>query len=196
MVAGLAFDETAHRYTHNGVVVPGVTSVLNNTLDSFACVSPEILERARVLGQAVHKATALYDLDDLVIESVDLLVLPYLEAWMKFRRETGFSPDAIEERVFHPRHFYAGTFDRAGPLFGVRSLVDIKSGIVLPSVGPQTAAYLEARNFRRSDKLSARWVVQLNRDGSYRLEQLKAREDFSVFLAALTLSQWRIKNAA
>lgn len=190
----LLFDQAAHRYTFNGVTVPNVTSVLDATLDQFSHVLADRLEYARQLGTAVHTATALYDLDDLVVESVPLTVLPYLEAWIEFRRATGFKPDTVEERVFNARHFYAGTLDRTGELFGVGSLVDIKSGALMPSVGPQTAAYFEAKNHRNSAKLSHRWVVQLNDDGTYKMEQLRDKEDFSVFLAALTLSQWRSKN--
>lgn len=152
----LHFDEGAHRYTYNGVMVPNVTSVLEATLDQFAHVPADRLEYAREIGQAVHTATALYDLDDLVFDSVPLAVLPYLEAWIRFRSETGFMPSGIEERVFHPRHFYAGTLDRTGELFGVDSLIDIKSGVLMPSVGPQTAAYLEAKNYRNSSKLKKR----------------------------------------
>lgn len=192
----LKFDEATHRYTFNGVTVPNVTGVLGATLDQFSHVPADRLEYARQLGQAVHTATALYDIDDLVIESVPLTVMPYLEAWIEFRRTTGFKPDTVEERVFNARHFYAGTLDRTGELFGFDSLVDIKSGVLMPSVGPQTAAYLEAKNYRNSAKLSHRYVVQLNHDGTYKLEQLRDKEDFSVFLAALTLSQWRQKNDA
>lgn len=194
MPDNLHFDPDGHVYTRNGLVVPNVTSVIEATLDQFAVVPQDRLDYARELGTAVHEATALYDADDLDIDSLDLAILPYLEAWIQFRSDTGFVPYDIEQRLFHPRHFYAGTLDRTGTLFGKNSLIDIKSGVITPAVGAQTAAYMEARNYRTKDKLTARWVVQLKNDATYRLEQLKGKEDFSVFLSLLCINQWRIKH--
>jgi hypothetical protein len=194
MTANLIFDEAAHRYSVNGITVPGVTSVIEACLDQFSGVPLDNLEYARERGQHVHYATALYDMDDLDIETVDIEIYPYLEAWIKFRGDTGFVPTAVEEQVFHKRHFYAGTLDRIGDLFGDLALLDIKSGALMPSVGPQTSAYMEAYNHRNATKIKKRWVCQLNGDGTYRLKELKDREDFSVFLSTLTLHNWRIKN--
>lgn len=189
------FDPVTHTYSRNGLVVPGVTSVIESVLDQFAGVPQEVLEQARIRGQHVHKATALYDLDDLDIATLDVALLPFLEAWIKFRKETGFHPLAVEEQIYHPRYHYAGTFDRVGALFGELALIDIKSGAVFPSVGPQSVAYAAAYNHRRADKIRTRWAVQLSADGNYKLHQLKDwNGDFSVFLSALNLRMWRIKN--
>ena len=194
MIEELQFDEALHRYSYKGLTVPGVTSVIESCLDSFSGVPAEALEYARQRGTAVHLATALYDLDDLQMDTVDIAILPYLEAWIKFRAETGFAPTHIEEKVFHPRHFYAGALDRIGLFFGEKALMDIKSGALMPSVYPQTAAYAEAHNYRNADKITKRWVVQLRDDGTYRLVELKDKGDFSVFLSALNLHQWRTQH--
>ena len=196
-MADLAFDAAAHRYTKDGILVPNVTGVLEPIID-YAGVPAWTLERARQIGSAVHLATELDDRDDLVEDSVATEIVPYLDAWRRFRLETGFVPETIEERVFSPRHWYAGALDRSGPApdNGDPSLFDIKStSTLMPSTGPQLAAYLEARNYRRKDKVKRRFAVQLKPDGTYRLQEYKDKADFSVFLACLTLHNWAVNNA-
>ena len=191
----LEFDEAAHRYSVDGLLVPNVTSVLESTLDTFAGIPDEVLDYAKARGTAVHRATELYDHDDLDIEALDIELFPYLEAWIKFRDDTGFKPLAIEERIFNKRHWYAGTLDRIGYLFGYLSLIDIKSGILItPSAGPQTAAYMEAKNYRNINKIRRRYIVQLQENGTYRLHHMVDKADWSVFLSSLTIYSWRQKH--
>lgn len=187
----LLFDPVAHRYTRRGVVVPSVTTVLSAVLGELEGVPADALEAARERGTAVHLATELYDRDDLDIDSLDLVLVPYLEAWIRFRRETGFVPVAIEERVYHPRHNYAGTLDRVGELFGELALVDIKSGAVMPGAYPQTAAYQEAYNKGMARKANTRWIVQLNSEGRYKLHRATNRGDFAIFISALNIFTWQ-----
>lgn len=191
-MADLQFNAAAHQYTKDGVLVPNVTGVLEPIID-YAGVPSSTLEFARALGTAVHIATELDDGDDLVEESVDPAVRPYLDAWRKFRHDTGFIPTSIEEQVFSSRHWYAGTLDRQGPSpeNGDDSLIDIKTtSKLMPSTGPQLAAYMEAKNYRKSNKIKRRYAVQLKPDGTYRLQEYADKADFSVFLACLTLHNW------
>lgn len=192
----LYFDEARHEYTYKGALVPGVTSVIDNILSQFDGVPEHQLKAARERGTAVHRACALYDLDDLVMDSLDPRIVPYLEAWILFRKERGFHPTAIEERVFHPRHMYAGTLDRIGLIGGAVSIVDIKTGTQSLTAGLQSAAYLEARNYRRPDKVRGRVIVHLQPDGKYALRKQTDPSDFSVFLSALHLYTWSKKHGA
>jgi len=80
----LTFDEPSHVYRWRGEVVPSVTQILS-PLVNYAMVPPEALERARLLGQAVHRMTELHDLDDLDEDSLTPEMLPYLAGWKKFR---------------------------------------------------------------------------------------------------------------
>lgn len=170
--------------------MPNVTTVLAPLMD-WSKVSPEVLEDAQRLGTAVHKATELDDHKDLDEETVDEAVLPYLLAWRSFRGDSGFMPVAIEERIFCKRHFYAGTLDRIGWLNGKRVLIDIKTGILTAAAGPQLAAYQEAKNHRTKDKVEKRYAVQLKGDGTYSLKEYTDPTDLTVFLALLTLHNWR-----
>ena len=66
---------------------------------------------------------------------------PFMEAYRTFLRDMEPVWSRTEAVVHDPVYGYAGTLDRAGLVQGVPVVVDIKSGEVPPSVGPQTAAY-------------------------------------------------------
>lgn len=197
MIKGLQFRESDHTYTYGGAHVPGVTTVIEDTLDSFSRVPRDVLERSRQLGKAVHKACALHDLKDLNISTVHEAVTPYLNAWIRFCKEQNFMALEIEAQVFHRKHMYAGTTDRVGYVKGCQSaaIIDIKSGLIMPSARIQTAAYQEAYNFRRKEGWAEkRYIVQLKSDGNYHVEECHDKGDFSVFLSALHMHHWRLKN--
>lgn len=203
MIEGLAFDADTHRYTFQGKPYPSVTRVLN-LLDTFSKVDPELLDFAAARGRAIHEATALDDLNDLDDASLDPQIAPYMEAWRKFKAESGYSPWAIELPVVHGRFEYAGTLDRVAEINGKMAILDLKSGLIPITAGPQLAAYREAYDWLVSAALvprppempKLRFVVQLRPDGSYRLEKFTSPEDFGVFRNALELRRWLEKMSA
>ena len=87
----LVFNEEKHEYSVSGVRYPSVTQILAPLVD-YSQVPRAVLERARKLGQAVHRMTELFDLDDLDMDDLADELRPYLTAWIKFRAETGFVP--------------------------------------------------------------------------------------------------------
>ncbi|MCW5141090.1 PD-(D/E)XK nuclease family protein [Burkholderia cenocepacia] len=189
----LTFDPVEHVYRVGTQRVPSVTQTLAPLVD-YSKVPPAALERARQLGQAVHRMTELYDLDDLDTDDLAPELMPYLSAWMKFRAETGFVPDAIELQLYHPALRYAGTLDRTGLIRGRRAVVDIKKMLTLgPVIGVQLAAYQEllAKNDTPVDD---RYGLGLRADGSYRLVPFADRNDWPVFLALLTLRNFKEKH--
>lgn len=199
----LAFDEKAHRYYLGQLELPGVTRVLDRFLIDFSKVNPDDLERARILGDQVHKATALDDhgiLDEEDLEKNLPHVMPYLRGWRKFRREMEFEPVMIEWRGYHPIYFYAGTLDRGGFIRGDTNtfiLPDIKRrDLLTPDVGPQTAAYEEI--VKRTTDLNVartrRACVRLFEE-SYKFDWLDSPSDFSVFLSCLTLFNYQRQHA-
>lgn len=194
MGAMLQFDDAAHRYTVDGVAVPGVTSVLS-WLSGYDKVPGGYLEPAAFRGTWVHRATELVDEDDLDWSTVPAEFKPYIDAWSLFKQRTGFVPDLSEERVFSKRHWYAGMLDRAGSfeILDARPCVlDIKTTAVLhPVVALQTAAYQAALPPAIAKRYKGpRCTVQLRKDGTFRLEWHKSPNDLARFLAALTLYQW------
>lgn len=193
----VTLDGSTHTYYLDGQVIPGVTQTIDQ-LTSFAGIPPEVLEYASERGRLVHRATELYDNENLDFGSLDPVLVPYLDAWIKFKKESGFIPINIEQIVFHKRHRYAGTLDRAGILYDHESVLDIKAVAVLGDhTGVQLAGYQEAENSTRkkADHIRHRYAVQLKPDGTYRLRQYKDKADFSVFLSCLNLHNWRSAHA-
>jgi hypothetical protein len=196
----LSFDALAHSYTLDGQPVPNVTRILSTAgLVDLSRVPPQVLERKRQLGRAIHRACELHDLDLLDDASVSPEVRPYLDAWVEWKAMTHYEPLLSEYRVYSERYGYAGTFDRLGLIQGRQVLIDIKSSAVVgPAVGPQTAGYLRAARemgiVGRAESVD-RYAVLLNGKGTARMHKLDDEADERVFLAALQLSMWKKKHS-
>jgi hypothetical protein len=189
----LTFDEPSHTYKWNGTPVPSVTTILSPLID-YSMVNPEVLERGRQLGSAVHRMTELHDLDDLDESSLSPDMKKYLIGWKKFREDTGFVPDTIEKRMFHPKHHYCGTSDRTGVIRGQKAVIDIKKMMSLGAViGVQLAAYQAMHNLEDAG-ITHRYALGLRPDGTYRLQQFNNPSDFAVFLSLLNIRNWKAKN--
>lgn len=188
----LTFDESAHRYCLNGVVLPSVTTVLAVAgLLDYGFLGErreEYLER----GRAVHLATQRDDEGGMAEESFNAEIAGYLEAWRGFKRDYGFAPRLIERRVFHPQLQYAGTLDRLGPVRdGSEWLLDIKTGAAPAAAALQLAAYNACLPHPRA---RLRRCVEVHGDGSYRVISYQTRDyarDFAAFAAALELFKTR-----
>lgn len=193
----IRFEPESHTYWLGDKRIHSVTQILGMVTD-FSMVRPETLAYKARLGTAVHVATELYDLGTLDAESVHSAVLPYLEAWILFREETGFVPKRIEERIFHPVLQYAGTLDRTGTLNGDSHdcVLDIKSTAQLSNtVGMQTAAYQEGLAAgEQKDRPRKRYAVQLNPDGKYKLKEYTEPNDWANFVSLLNVKQWAEKH--
>ena len=192
LAADLQFDAETHRYTVGSERLPSVTEVLDPLLELDG-IPKHVLKAAAEFGTHVHMATDLFDKGVLDEPALDPHLAPYLAAWKIFLRDTRAVVDASEVRVVHAKLRYAGTFDKAvhWKKRGVlrTALIDIKSGEVPRTVGPQTAAYAEAHPF----KFAERYCLQLRGDATYRLTRLTDPTDWSIFLSALNLHRWRTK---
>lgn len=187
----IEFNAERHKYRVNGLIVPSVTQVLSSVgLPDLSGIPAELLEWKAGLGSAVHKATDLDDYGELDEKSLHPAIKPYLEAYRKFKVESGFSPDKIEQMVYSPAHGYIGTYDRIGTTGTKSALIDFKTGLTDPlCVGPQTAAYEYAES-GQFGKLK-RYALKLNKDATYRLIKLDNKMDFQIFLNALNIYKWR-----
>lgn len=182
----IEFDEQTHTYTLEGKELPSVTTIMK------ACGLIDTTwfnEGATTRGTYVHQATELLDKDDLDEASLDPALVPYVEAYRRFKQETGFVIDDIEKRVHNATYGYAGTLDRTGifPNDKIRSLIDIKTGQPAKWHGVQLAAY--ALCF--GSEVLNRYGLYLSNTGSYKLERFKDRQDANIWLACLTLYKWR-----
>ncbi|WP_440818176.1 hypothetical protein [Ralstonia sp. 22111] len=189
----LQFDPVGHVYTVGAQRVPSVTQILAPLVD-YSQVPRTVLERARQLGSAVHRMTELYDLDDLDMDDLADELRPYLTAWIKFRAETGFVPETIEKRLYHPALRFAGTPDRSGLINRRRAVIDIKKMLYLgPVIGLQLAAYQELFE-KNGTHVEDRYALGLRADGTYRLQPYTDKSDWPVFLSLLTTRNWKEKH--
>lgn len=167
----IEYSEERHAYYVDGKEYISVTTVL----DLAGFVSPFARdEEARNRGIAVHSLSALDDLG----QNKDLRKVPahlrgYLRAWRKYRQDSGFIPERIEERVDDHKNGYAGRMDRFGfrptrdPLKFEQVVLDIKtstSGAIADYTKFQLAAYGNAID---PGKVFARTAVSLRPNGTY-----------------------------
>ncbi len=181
----LKFDPEKHVYTYDGQPTPSVTQALKlgGLIDDkwFDDVS-----RAR--GSAVHKAIFLHMQNDLDFDSLHPMIKPYVEGFFQFEKMTRFKPiiELCEVSQFHPVHRYAGTPDVVGILNGRHIVLDFKTGAA-PTARYQTAAYAEFPRIKIYQP--DRFDLRLFPDGRPKLNQHKSPDDFTVFLAALTIAK-------
>lgn len=188
----LTFDEPTHVYRFNGKIVPNVTRVLKPLVD-YSRIPPEVLERARQEGVAIHKTVELYVNQDLDEDKLPEWLWPRLNAFKRFVEETGFIMHGSEKKVYHSAHGYAGTLDLSGALprlHGDLAVLDVKRSLYAgPVIGLQLAAYLEGENDQRrrekQSKLKRRHALQLKPNGRYALTEHKDEGDFPVFVGLL-----------
>lgn len=179
----ITFDEETHTYTDaRGRVVPGVTGIIRACgLMDTQWSNEWYMQR----GLAVHRAVELDEKGDLDEASLDPLVVPYLDAWRRWRADSGYVSTAQELRIYHPVYRYAGTLDQTGILNGQTCLVDIKTGAYQPWWALQTAAYNAVAKCRY------RYSLELHGDRKYKLVQHKKTTDLQAFLACLTVFNLR-----
>ena len=194
------FDEPSHTYTLGEQVLPSVTQILK-PLSDFSMIPPAVLEHARARGVAVHRCVQLDINDDLVEESVAPEIAGYLVAWRQFREDCGITEADVgepERPLFHPVLRYAGTPDVPLWINERWSVLDIKTADTWSPVWPlQLAAYRELLNvntLKGEHLIEDRYSLRLRENGTYRLDQAKDRNDWSTFLAMLTVHRWRAAN--
>ncbi len=163
-MSDLIFDETLHRYTLNGEVLPSVTQILKPLYD-FSAVPVDVLRRAGEFGTAVHKAVELYLKDDLDEDSIDEPIYNCLMAYQAFEADHYdiFDETPIVEQIdYHPKLKYSGTPDLVFP----SRIIDIKSRKVnMLTDAIQIAAYDHMTGNGDRERL----VLELYDDASYTL---------------------------
>lgn len=196
------FDADAHIYQlADGRIVPGHTQVLvAGGLVNYSHVEPDILERKSELGREVHNATFLYDAGKTI--KTDARVEPHLEAWIDFRRRTGFKPVLREYRDVYELEgrAFGMQFDAIGDLDGIETLVELKiCSTIMPHHGVQLAAQAacvrQSRYHLKSPlalfRSRGRVVAQLKPNGSFKVHRFIDPSDFPEFVACLHTTYWK-----
>lgn len=205
MSDGFTFDQEKHLYRlDDGRIVPGHTRVLDlGGLVPYKAIDLDILERKSALGRETHAATLLYDQNKKV--KVDRRVEPFFEAWLLFRRETGFAPFLREYRDVYSIDGmpFGMQIDALGRFPGDRreTCVELKTcATILPHHGVQLAA--QAAGVKQNGILSPlarflsrqRVVVQLKPNGRYKRHDFEKRSDFEAFTRALGTTYWKLEH--
>ena len=177
--------------------LPSVTDILKGVgISDFSRVPIDILEAGQHFGIAVHKACELWDTKTLDVDVLSEPLIPRLEAWKKFIKDYSvvILLGEIEKRFISKKYGFIGKPDRWPKIQDKRTLIDIKSSTSMyPSTEIQTAGY-EILLLENDIKVDRRWGVQLKENGTYNIEPYIETSDKSVFLAALSLYNWKKIN--
>lgn len=175
-------DPATHTYRVDGVVFPSVTQILG---EAGLIDTQWYTEESQYRGRKVHVMTALDDRGELDESAVTDEYRGYLDAWRKFRSETGCEILEIEKRVCNTTYRYAGTLDRIVHWRSENSVLDIKTGAVQAWHSVQLAAYLHCDTIVETGG----YTVHLAANGTYRVRP--ASDDWPVFWAALNVANWK-----
>lgn len=184
------FDAETHTYTDDdGSIMISVTQVLADA-GFYGDVAKFWDEYSRDRGSAVHKAIELHYAGTLDESTVDPVVRPYFDAYLKFADESGFYPAWCEKRMSNHDIMVAGTADLIGPLNGKAAIIDIKSG----TPGPATAIQLSGYEYLFGARVQ-RIALQLKDNGKYSMHTYENRRaDRETFLAAVRCYRWKKDN--
>lgn len=176
-----------HVYRYNGVIVPGVSGILEaGGFTDFSQVPDYILEPAKKFGKALHAACHLDNIDMLDASTLSEPLKPYLASWRKFKIDYKAKIITSEFKVYSVKWNFAGTLDNVVKIEGELVLPDLKSSNTMQaSTELQTAAYKIAWEEQEGMKISKRWGVQLCADGLYKIHKYKNRTNERVFLGAV-----------
>jgi len=205
MTIPFQFDESLHVYKVDGMVVPGVTRVIDHAgLTSFENVREDILERRSKLGTIVHACTHFFDEGDLDWMTVAEEAKGYVDSWANLVTELGLKWQRIEfQCVGEIDGMKVGMRpDREGFIFGRLSIVDLKiSRQAEPWHAIQTALYAlglphpmlttPMARFMARD----RYIAKLDEHGKKaKLIPYRARNDADVGRSALAISHWKLSH--
>lgn len=195
----VTFDESRWLYVVDGRGLPGITSRLRacNVIDD-AYFSDEAARR----GTAVHLLTQYVDEGDLDLASIDARLVPYANAWERFKADTGFATAHEPELpVASVALGYGTRIDRVGTIAKTaadrRIVLNLKTGSAQPwhaiQVAGEAIAYSETYGVRLG--LLERATVQLKPDGTYRFNRYEDRRDYDVWRGVAMLAAWRESHA-
>lgn len=186
----LKFYDERHRYTLNDEEIPSVSEISRfASREIYGDITQYTLDNACSRGSAVHKYTEILDKYGECEAGED--VIPYITAYIQFRKDYGISEyEAIEKSLASSTMKYAGTLDRVGVIDGKRAILDIKTSAVVqkPLAMIQLNGYKKLWEENNSDKpIEALYILHLKKDGRYKL--LPFEMDDTLFMACYRLHQ-------
>lgn len=176
-MATLLFFDQGHKYTLDGEELPSVSELCRFiSREVYGDVTQYTLDNAADRGTRVHKACEALDLYGKVEVSDD--ILPYLQAYMKFRKEHAVHWDKVEYAGHHAADRYAGTLDRVGMVDGKRCIVDLKTSYAVQ----KQLAIAQLNLYRRIMEQDGTWeaealyILHLEKDGEPKLIEFERND--------------------
>lgn len=172
------FSADGHTYTDvDGRAIPHITELLERAgwLDTLW-----MTEESRERGTAIHRLTAAYDLGGLDMAAVPDPYRAYLLAYQTARVSLRASWAEIEVPHVHPVLRFGGRPDRVGTAFGLRTVLEIKTGdphkshpiqLALQSLLVATPSGLPAEHYQRL-------CLYLKSSGKFSLKIPDQRSDY------------------
>jgi hypothetical protein len=182
--------------SHYNDNIPSVTEIIAECgLYDFSGVPVDVLERAAQFGRAAHKACELLDKETLDMSTVNEPLIPYLDAWKKYKEYYNTVPLYVERRVKSKIWGYQGTLDRIMKMPAGLCVLDIKTTAkISPVVSIQTMAYKVAIEEETKTKIPFRACVQLKKDGTYVCQEYNDINDRNIWLSLVTLYKFKQKH--
>lgn len=192
----LTFEEKAHQYKLNGLVLPSVTTIMKPlSEDVYGSIDEQVLNRAAQRGTAVHNAIENYI--KFGIEDIPPEHEGYFKAFLKWFEEHNVVPYGTEIKLYHKGLMYAGTADMAASVDGIDTLVDFKTSASVSKMlgGVQLEAYDRALASHDSEmKFGQKLILHLKKDGKYEVVPFVNGVDcWRVFTALLTVRNYKQK---
>lgn len=192
------FEEQGHVYRHpeTKAVVPSVTQILAaNGLVNYNGVRKSVLEHKADLGTEVHFCCALVDKgEDLADYQIDERVLPYVDAYMEFKRLMKWQPFIVqpEPMIAEVCGMLCGFQpDAVGMVDGAETILELKTiSVVGPALQIQLAGYDSCMGSPRRKRMA----VQLLPDEKFKIHEFNDSSDYGVFQAALALTWFRLNK--
>lgn len=184
MIGGVVLNEETGRYVDTQSAEEYVR--VSDVLREFGLTDSRFYdEDSRTRGHAVHLAIKLIEKGTLDEESLDPIIVPWVEGYRKFKAELSFKAQYFEQAVCNRLWRFAGTLDLMGTIAGSPVLIDVKTGAAPKSAALQTGAYLTCLDDAHGVK---RYVLELRNDATYRLVRFDDPADGRVFLGLAAIN--------
>lgn len=178
-MANLIFLEEPHKYELDGEELPSVSEITRFiSREMYSEVNQSVLDNAANRGTNVHRATE--SLDRYGDCEVDDDLVPYLQAYVEFRKAHEVKWDKIEWSTYNAERKYGMTVDRVGVIDGKMSLLDIKSTYALHKVALSAQLTLYAMGLKTQGiEVEKLYALHLKKDGTYKLVEIEKDEQLA-----------------